>query len=191
MPHRGRVRRCLRAAVRSASPAGCPLRSRTRSRPQTPQLSPPAQQLERPSVTHPPLDLVEQRVVVDFVKAAANVSVEHPLLATPGDGLSDRLQRVVRRQPGPKPVARGPQSASKIGSSTIFAAVITTLSATHGMPSGLSRPGLPGLGICTRRNGRGRYSPSSASRRARRGTHRPRGAPRRRSIRHRHRARPG
>ena len=28
------------------------------------------------------------------------------------------------------------------------------------MPSGLSWPGLPGLGICTRRNGRGRYSPA-------------------------------
>jgi hypothetical protein len=35
----------------------------------------------------------------------------------------------------------------KIGSSTIFAAAITTLSARHGIPSGLSWPGLPGFGM--------------------------------------------
>ena len=73
----------------------------------TPALSQPAQQLERPSITDSPFDLVEQRVVVNFVKAAANVSVKHPSLPAPGDGLSDRLQRVVCREPGPKPVARG------------------------------------------------------------------------------------
>ena len=45
--------------------------------------------------------------MIDLVKAAANVGVEYPLLAAPGDGLPDRLQRVVRRPPGPKPVAGG------------------------------------------------------------------------------------
>ena len=45
--------------------------------------------------------------MIDLVKAAANVGVKRPLLAAPGDGPPDRLQRVVRRQPGPEPVARG------------------------------------------------------------------------------------
>jgi len=35
----------------------------------------------------------------------------------------------------------------KIGSSTILAAAITTLSAIQGMPSGLNWPGLPGFGM--------------------------------------------
>jgi hypothetical protein len=47
----------------------------------------------------------------------------------------------------------GRKSASKIGSSTIFAAVMTTLSAKQGTPSGLSWPSLPGLGMYARRNG--------------------------------------
>ena len=48
------------------------------------------------------------------------------------------------------------QRLPKIGSSTIFAAAITTLSATQGIPSGLNWPGLPGFGMYTRRNGLGR-----------------------------------
>jgi hypothetical protein len=53
------------------------------------------------------------------------------------------------------------KSASKIGSNTNFAAAITTRSPTVGIPSGLVCPGRPGLGICTRRNGAGRYVPAS------------------------------
>jgi hypothetical protein len=49
----------------------------------------------------------------------------------------------------------GSRSASKIGSSTSFAAVCTTRSRIVGMPSGRSPP--PGLGIITRRTGWGWY----------------------------------
>ena len=55
---------------------------------------------------------------------------------------------------GRNPKLTGRKSASKIGSSTIRAAAITTRSATHGMPSGRVCPGLPGFGIRTRRSGR-------------------------------------
>jgi site-specific DNA recombinase len=70
-----------------------------------PHSQPTAQQLEHPPITHPPLNLSQESVVIDFVKAAANVGVERPLLPAPGDGLADRLQRVMRRQPRPEPVA--------------------------------------------------------------------------------------
>ena len=58
-------------------------------------------------------------------------------------------------RPGLNPWLVGRKSASKIGSSTILAAAITTRSVTVGIPSGRVCPGRPGLGICTRRNGRG------------------------------------
>src|ERR1039458_3299615 len=45
--------------------------------------------------------------MIDLVKATANVGVERPLLPAPGDGLSDRLQRVMCRAPGSEPVAGG------------------------------------------------------------------------------------
>jgi hypothetical protein len=58
---------------------------------------------------------------------------------------------------GRNPKLTGEKSASKIGSRTILAAVMTTRSATVGMPSGRVAPGLFGLGMWTRRSGRGRY----------------------------------
>jgi hypothetical protein len=70
-----------------------------------PRSQPGPQQLEHPPITHPPLDLFKQRVVVDLVKTTADVSVEHPLLPAPGRVLPDCLQRVIGRQPEPEPVA--------------------------------------------------------------------------------------
>jgi hypothetical protein len=61
---------------------------------------------------------------------------------------------------GRNPKLTGLKSASKMGSRTTLAAVMTTRSATVGMPSGRVWPGLPGLGMCTRRNGWGRYVPA-------------------------------
>jgi hypothetical protein len=58
---------------------------------------------------------------------------------------------------GRNPKLTGRKSASKIGSRTNLAAVMTTRSRTVGIPSGRVWPGLPGLGMCTRRNGWGRY----------------------------------
>jgi Transposase IS116/IS110/IS902 family len=46
--------------------------------------------------------------------AAADVGVKRPLLAAPGDGLSDRLQGVVSRQPGSEPVAGGQEESSRL-----------------------------------------------------------------------------
>ena len=69
-----------------------------------PRPQPTPQQLQHPPVAHPPLDLSEQRVVIDLVKTALDVGVEHPRLA-PVDRRPDRLQGVMGRQPGPKPVA--------------------------------------------------------------------------------------
>ena len=60
---------------------------------------------------------------------------------------------------GRNPKLDGRKSASNTGSRTILAAVITTRSRTVGIPSGRVWPGRPGLGICTRRNGWGRYEP--------------------------------
>jgi hypothetical protein len=57
---------------------------------------------------------------------------------------------------GRKPKLWDEKDASKMGSRTIFAAAITTRSATVGMPSGRVSPGLPGLGMWTRRSGLGR-----------------------------------
>jgi hypothetical protein len=57
---------------------------------------------------------------------------------------------------GRKPKLDRKKSASNTGSRTVLAAAITTRSRTVGMPSGRVWPGLPGFGMCTRRNGRGR-----------------------------------
>ena len=57
---------------------------------------------------------------------------------------------------GRNPKLTGEKSASKIGSSTSFAAAITTRSATVGTPSGRYSPRRPGLGMRTRRSGWGR-----------------------------------
>ena len=54
---------------------------------------------------------------------------------------------------GRNPKLTGEKSASKTGSKTIFAAAMITRSRIVGMPSGRNSPGLPGLGMCTRRNG--------------------------------------
>ena len=64
---------------------------------------------------------------------------------------------------GRNPKLDAKKSASNTGSSTILAAAITTRSRTVGIPSGRVWPGLPGLGICTRRNGFGRYRPVLSS----------------------------
>jgi len=93
--------------------------------------------------------------VVDGPKAVPDVGVQHPVGAPVGldpDGLkgwwAERLGR--------NPKLDGRKSASKIGSTTSFAAVIATRSPTVGMPSGRVLPGCPGLGMRTRRNGAGR-----------------------------------
>ncbi len=65
---------------------------------------------------------------------------------------------------GRNPKLDARKSASNTGSRTIFAAAITTRSRTVGIPSGRVWPGRPGLGICTRRNGWGRYDPALSSR---------------------------
>ena len=57
---------------------------------------------------------------------------------------------------GRNPKLTGRKSASKIGSSTTFAAAMITRSPSAGMPSGRVSPRLPGLGMCTRRSGLGR-----------------------------------
>ena len=64
---------------------------------------------------------------------------------------------------GRNPKLTGEKSASKTGSKTIFAAAMITRSRIVGMPSGRDCPGLPGLGMCTRRNGWGRYEPACSS----------------------------
>jgi len=57
---------------------------------------------------------------------------------------------------GRKPKLAGRKSASKMGSRTSFAAAMTTRSETVGIPRGRVAPGVPGLGMCTRRRGFGR-----------------------------------
>jgi hypothetical protein len=57
---------------------------------------------------------------------------------------------------GRNPKLTGRNCASKMGSRTIFAAVMTTRSRTVGMESGRVSPGRPGLGISTRRSGEAR-----------------------------------
>jgi hypothetical protein len=57
---------------------------------------------------------------------------------------------------GRKPKLQGRKSASKIASSTNFAAAIATRSRRQGMPSGRVLPGWPALGMRTRRSGAGR-----------------------------------
>ena len=54
---------------------------------------------------------------------------------------------------GRKPKLAGLKSASKIGSRTSLAALMSTRSRRLGMPSGLVCPGLPAFGIFTRRRG--------------------------------------
>ena len=69
-----------------------------------PRSQPTPQQLEHPPVRHAPLELSDQRRLRDLVKTAVDVGVKRPHLATV-DGRPDRLQRVMRRPPGPEPVA--------------------------------------------------------------------------------------
>ena len=118
-----------------------------------PQPSP--QQLQHLPVNDPALDLGHQGVVVDLVEAALmSASSTHtaPLVGRLADGLEGLVGRSLRAEPE----AAGRKSASKIGSRTIFAAAMTTRSRSVGMPSGRVSPGLPGLGMFTRRSGLGR-----------------------------------
>ena len=62
-------------------------------------------------------------------------------------------------RPGRNPKLHGKKSASKTGSSTIFAAACTTRSRTAGIDSGLCSL-VPGFGMNTRRAGSGRYRSS-------------------------------
>jgi hypothetical protein len=90
----------------------------------------------------------EQGILPDRPEAVpdiADIGVEHPLNAPVGLG-PDRLTRLVGGASRTKPVACGRKSASNTGSRISFAAVITTRSRTHGIDSGLVRPGWPGLG---------------------------------------------
>jgi len=63
------------------------------------------------------------------------------------------------RRFGRNPYEHGKKSASKIGSSTALTAVWTTRSATVGIPSFLSFPDDPFLGIITCRTSTGRNPP--------------------------------
>ena len=65
-------------------------------------------------------------------------------------------------RPGRNPKLHGKKSASKTGSSTIFAAACTIRSRTAGIESGLCSS-VPGFGMNTRRAGIGRYRPSRNS----------------------------
>jgi hypothetical protein len=65
---------------------------------------PTPQQLQHPPIAHPPLDLSDQGIRIDFVKATSDIGVEHPLRLAPVDRRPDGLQRVVGRQPGPEPL---------------------------------------------------------------------------------------
>jgi hypothetical protein len=67
-------------------------------------MSQPPQQLQHPPIAHPPLDLSDQSIRLDLVKAASNVGVKRPDPARV-DRRPDCLQGVVGRQPGPEPVA--------------------------------------------------------------------------------------
>lgn len=67
-----------------------------------------------------------------------------------GPIISDRTQRNSPGRNQPQRPARARSSPN----------VITTRSATVGMPSGRNQPPLPGLGDCTRRNHNGQYLPA-------------------------------
>jgi site-specific DNA recombinase len=69
-----------------------------------PRPKPTTQQLQHPPIRHPPLDLSDQRRMRNLIETALDVSIERPHLA-PVDRRPDSLQRVMGRQPGPKPVA--------------------------------------------------------------------------------------
>ena len=84
--------------------------------------------------------------MIELPEAVPDVGVEHPLGAPVGLD-PDGLKGLVGRTPGPKPIACRQEVGLKIGSKTSFAAVIATRSRTHGIDSGLVRPGCPGLGI--------------------------------------------
>ena len=74
--------------------------------------------------------------MVDGVEARLDVRIEHPhpaLVTGHPDGLQGLLGRTLRAEPE----ADRTKSASKIGSSTIFAAAITIRSPTVGIPNGL------------------------------------------------------
>jgi hypothetical protein len=133
--------------VRSATPAGARLDRGHDPALEYPRSQPTPQQLEHPSITHPPLDLSDQGVVVDFVKTASDVGVERPHLAAPSDGPADRFQRVVGRQPGPEPVAGREEVGLEDRLEHDPRRRHHHPSATVGMPSGRNWFGLPGFGM--------------------------------------------
>ena len=93
---------------------------------------PTPQQLQHPPVHDPPFDQSNQGVMVDVVKARLDVSVEHP--HPPPLAVTRTASRACWAERfGRNPKLTGRKSASKIGSSTILAAAISTRSPTAGM----------------------------------------------------------
>ena len=126
-----------------------------------PCLEPLPQQLEHPAIRDAPRHELHQLLVVDAAEVIADVGVEHVIPAA----------RAAARAAPPAPASRSAsaesrtrtarKSASKIGSSTSFAAICATRSRTVGMPSGRFLPSA--FGMYRRRTGCGRYLPARSS----------------------------
>jgi hypothetical protein len=132
-------------------------------------------QLEHPPIRDSPRDELHQLVVLDAPEVVADVGVEHVMASRPPFGSVSSA--IVALRFGRKPYEHGRKSASKIGSSTSFAAICATRSRTVGMPSGLLFPSA--FGMYRRRTNVGRYVPSRSADRALRGSDRLR------TVRHR------
>ena len=127
----------------------------------TPPSNTPARSQLRSSFN---IDRSDTRRSMSDMSAPWSISSKHALMSASSTHMRPWLTawRIVpsascAERLGRNPKLTGEKSASKIGSSTILVAAIATRSRTVGMPSGRVCPGLPGLGICTRRSGAGRY----------------------------------
>ena len=113
-------------------------------------------QLEHPPVGHPLPDVVQQPSMVEGVEEAPDVQLGDPQPPL-DERAADDFERRGRAPLRPIAEGDGQKSASKIGSSTSFAACCATRSRTVGMPSGRTPPS--GFGMPRRRTGEGWYRP--------------------------------
>ena len=163
-PHacRGRAGRCSTAAERSRRPAASPRASPTHVPVfHHPRLEPLPQQLEHPSIRDAPRHELHQ-----LRRGRCSRSSRGCRRRARGCRPACPVARMVSSacvalRCGRKPYEHGRKSASKIGSSTSFAAICTTRSRTVGIPSGRCLPSA--FGMYRRSTGCGRYVPARSA----------------------------
>ena len=117
-------------------PCGVPLASSSLICPSsiTPAREPLPHQLEHPPVRDASRDELHQLVVVDAAEVVLDVGVEHVITAFGSRAYAGAPAPASHPASAESRTSTDEKSASKIGSSTSFAAICTTRSRTVGMP---------------------------------------------------------